>query len=133
MNDYLKGDVTMSQTDLLVTLTANENNSNNVTIAFTMGLKAIEKGHEVEIMLLSDGVHIAEKGYADRIDIGAPFEAIKDVLPRFLAEGGKLSVCSSCMVHNNVLEEDLITGSKVIDAGNVIDALMDAKKTLQLN
>lgn len=84
----------MSYADLLITLTAHESDENNVTIAFTMGVKSLEKGHDTEILLLSDGVHLAEKGYADRIDIGSPFEPIKDLLGTYLAEGGKLKVCS---------------------------------------
>lgn len=123
----------MGYADLLITLTAHESDENNVTIAFTMGNMALEKGHSVEIILLSDGVHIAEKGYADKIDIGAPFEAIKDILPTYLENGGKLKACSSCMEHNGVAEEDMIDGAEIITAGYVIDALMNSDKTLQLN
>lgn len=137
---YLKGYKTQeviilakTNADLLITLTAHENDENNVTIAFTMGLKAIEKGHKVEIMLLSNGVHIAEKGYADKIDIGAPFSPIKDILPQYIENGGVLSVCSSCMVHNGVEEDNLVEGSQVITADYVIDALMEVERTLQLN
>jgi len=131
----LKGGYSMSETnrDLLITLTAHENDENNVTIAFTMGLKAIEKGHKVEIMLLSNAVHLAENGYADKIDIGAPFSPISDILPKFITDGGTLSVCSSCMEHNGVKEADLVDGSQVITADYVIDALMETERTLQLN
>lgn len=59
----------MNNIDLLVTLTQHERDSNNVTIAFTMGLKAAERGHDVELILLSDAVHLASRGYADKIDI----------------------------------------------------------------
>lgn len=72
----------MSQADLLITLTAHERDENNVTIAFTMGVMALKKGHQTEILLLSDAVHLAAKNYADKIDIGAPFEPIKDLLKR---------------------------------------------------
>ena len=123
----------MSETDLLITLTAHENDENNVTIAFTMGVKALEKNHRTEIMLLSNAVHIAEKGYAEKIDIGAPFSPIDELLKTFLDKGGKLKVCSSCMEHNGVKEEDLVEGAEVITADNVIDAIMEAKKSLQLN
>ncbi len=123
----------MSETDLLITLTAHENDENNVTIAFTMGVKAIEKNHRTEIMLLSNAVHVAEKGYAEKIDIGAPFSPIDELLKTFLDKGGKLKVCSSCMEHNGVKEEDLVEGAEVITADNVIDAIMEAKKSLQLN
>lgn len=123
----------MAHADLLITLTAYENNPNNVTIAFTMGTKALEKGHTVELLLLSDAVYLAEKGYADRIDIGEPFQPIKELLPAFLRQGGKIKVCSACMKHNGVKEENLIEGSEVIQADDVIDSIMNSEKTLQLN
>lgn len=123
----------MEKTDLLITLTAHENDENNVTIAFTMGGKALEKGHNVSIMLLSNAIHLAEKGYADKIDIGEPFEPIQKLLPAFLEKGGRLLVCTSCMVHNGVAEEDIIEGAEFIKAGDVIDIIMDTEKTLQLN
>lgn len=119
--------------DLLITLTADEANANNVTIAFTMGTKALAKGHSVEVLLLSDSVRLASNGYADKIDIGAPFQAIKDILPTYFSTGGKMKVCSSCMQHNGVAAEDIIEGAEIVDADYVVDALMAAKKTLQLN
>lgn len=123
----------MENIDLLVTLTQHERDANNVTIAFTMGLKAAQKGHDVELILLSDAVHLASKGYADKIDIGEPFEPIAKLLPEFLEAGGKLNVCSACMVHNGVDEDSLVEGSTVINADYVVDAVMAAKKSLQLN
>ena len=57
------GNVLMDNIDLLVTLTQHERDSNNVTIAFTMGRHATQEGHDVELILLSDAVHLASKGY----------------------------------------------------------------------
>jgi len=122
-----------NQTDLLITLTAHERDENNVTIAFTMGVKALEKGYRPEILLLSDAVHLAEKEYAAKIDIGEPFSPIDELMSTFLEQEGKLNVCSSCMEHNGVKEEDLIDGANVITADYVVDAMMEAERTLQLN
>lgn len=119
--------------DLLITLTAHERDSNNVTIALTMGVKAREKGHAAALMLLSDAVALGQKDYADRIDIGAPFEPAGKLLAAFLEQGGKLLVCKSCMVHNGVDEASLIAGSEVITADDVVDILMASNRTLQLN
>ncbi|HLS20528.1 MAG TPA: DsrE family protein [Bacillota bacterium] len=123
----------MSQTDLLITLTAHERDANNVTIAFTVGVKTLEKGHQAEVLLLSDAVHLAEKDYADKIDIGAPFEPVKKLMDTFLENGGKLNVCYSCMEHNGVAEENLIDGANVVTADYLVDSMLNAKKTLQLN
>lgn len=123
----------MNNINLLITLTQHERDANNVTIAFTMGLRAAQKGYNVELILLSDAVHLASRGYADKIDIGAPFEPIAKLLPAFLEAGGKLKVCSSCMIHNGVDESTIIEGANIIDADYVVDAVLQAKKSLQLN
>lgn len=124
----------MTYPSFLVTLTAKEDNPNNVTIAFTLGMKSLEKGHNAAVLLLSDAVHLAKKGYVDAIDIGAPFSPVKDVLQQFLDKGGKLVVCSACMEHNGVTEEDgLIDSIEIINADEVIDYITNAKSTLQLN
>lgn len=123
----------MNNIDLLVTLTQHERDSNNVTIAFTMARHAAKEGHDVELILLSDAVHLASKGYADKIDIGEPFEPISKLLPEFLQAGGKLKVCSACMIHNGVDEKTLVEGAEIIGADYVVDAVMAAKKSLQLN
>lgn len=120
-------------TDLFITLTHHESDENNVTLAFSMGIKALEKGHTVDILLLSHGVHLAEKGYGDKIDIGAPFEPVKSLIPAFVEMGGKVKVCSACVEHNNVDKNNLIDGAEMIKSDDVIDILMESKKSLQLN
>src|SRR5699024_3540826 len=123
----------MSHPDLLVTLTANQNDENDVTVAFTMGGKALEKGHSVDIKLLSNAVHLTEKKYAEKIDIGEPLKPVKDLVDAVLENGGKLKVCSTCMKHNSMREGDLIESSEIITADDVIDGIMGAEKYLQLN
>lgn len=123
----------MENIDLLITLTQHENDANNVTIAFTMGIQALKKGYDVELLLLSNAVHLAEENYADKIDIGAPFEPVYKLIPEFIKEGGRLKICSACMKHNGVEEDSLIDGVEIIKAEYVVDALMAAEKSLQLN
>src|SRR5699024_598076 len=114
----------MKYADLLITLTANESDESNVTVAFLMGVKALDKGHSVEMLLLASGVHMAAKGYASKIDVGAPFKPTDEMLTSYLEKGGKIKVCSSCMEHNELTKEDLIDEAEVINADYVIDALM---------
>lgn len=123
----------MEKIDLLITLTHDEKEANNVTLAFAMGTNAASKGKNVVLALLSHAVAVAQKGYADKIAIGDPFPPLKDLLPAFLEAGGKVKVCSACMKHNGVKEEDLIEGAEIINADYVVDALLSADKSFQLN
>src|SRR5699024_12476369 len=97
----------MAKQELLITLTADDREANNVTIAFTMALKALEKEHDARIMLLSNAVHIGQKGFADKIDICAPFKPIKELLPKYMEQGGRLDQCSYSMKHNGIAESEI--------------------------
>lgn len=122
----------MEKTDLLITLTHAEDNENNATVAFVMGAEALAKGYKVELVLLSNAVKLGRKE-DPAIAIGDPFPALKDVRPGFLEKGGVLKICKACMIHNGVEESELVDGAVVISAPDVIDAIMNAEKTLQLN
>lgn len=118
----------------VATLTADKDNPNNMTIAFTMALNAQKKGHRATVLLLSDAVKLVQKGYADGIDIGDPFKPINELISELQAEGGSIHVCSACMQHNDISPDgDLIEGIEIVHAEEVIDLLDNAKTTLQLN
>jgi predicted peroxiredoxin len=120
--------------EFVITLSHNKSSSEkHVTLAFTLGLKSLEKGYKTAIILLLDGVHVGRQGYADDIDIGEPFLPVKDMLEVYLSEGGQLLVCGSCWKHDHIPESERLAASSVISADMVIDLLMNAKSTIQLN
>lgn len=122
--------------DFLVTLTSNKGDfrsNNKVAVGFTMALAALEKGHTVQLMLLSESVFLGRKNYADDIDVGEPFKRVKEMFDTFMAEGGELLVCKSCMGQNGVKPEELREGAIVITASDVVDLIMNSRRSLQLN
>ena len=119
--------------EFLITLSHNKANEKHVTLAFTLGLKAIEKGYRTAILLMLDGVDVGRGGYVDGIDIGEPFLPVADMLEVFLSEGGELLACGSCWKHAKLTDSDRLPGLKITTADRVIDMLMDAKSTIQLN
>lgn len=123
----------MQNIDLLITLTAHERDANNVTIAFTVGVKAVESGKDTVILLLSDSVSLASKGYADKIDIGEPFKPVRELLDAYLNAGGRIAVCSACMQHNGVPEDSIYEGVEIVNADFIVEALFASERQLQLN
>lgn len=119
-------------TDYVGTLFDNETNPNKITVAFTMGVKALENGHSASLILMVDAVHLAIPGKVDDIDIGTPFMPVKQLQETFLEKGGKILVCQACMVHNDVSETAIDSRFAVINADNVVRLLMNAKGSLQL-
>ena len=74
--------------EFVITLSHHKSNEKQVTLAFVMGLKSLEKGYKTAIILMLDGVHVGRAGYVDDIDIGEPFLPVKDMLEVYLSEGG---------------------------------------------
>ncbi len=119
--------------DFVITLAHNNTNPKQVTLAFTLGLKGLERGHKTAIVLLLDGVNVGRREYVNDIDIGEPFLAVKDMLDVYLQQGGQLMICTSCWKHEKFTEDDRLAGTVMISADQVIDILLNAKSTLQLN
>jgi tRNA 2-thiouridine synthesizing protein D len=119
--------------EFVITLAHRKEDEKPVTLAFTMGLKGLEKGYKTAIILLLDGVHVGRKDYVNTIDIGEPFLPVKDMLEVYLAQGGQLMICGSCWKHDRLTEAERLAGTVMVTADQVIDFLMHAKSTLQLN
>jgi predicted peroxiredoxin len=83
--------------------------------------------------LIVDGVHVGLKGYAEEIDIGEPFLAVKDLMEVYLAHGGELMACGACWKFNHLSMEEKMPEVKIITAADIVDFLMHAKSSLQLN
>ncbi|MDP8079723.1 DsrE family protein [Phocoenobacter skyensis] len=119
--------------DYVGTIFENETNPNKPTVAFTLANKVLEKGYSATILLMVDAVSLAIPGKVDNIDIGTPFGGLKALQEAFIEKGGKILVCKACMVHNKITPEQIDSRFDIIDGGEVIDLIMNAKGSLQIS
>ncbi|WP_028600923.1 DsrE family protein [Ottowia thiooxydans] len=122
----------MQQSDFVTTLFDGKGNPNKVTVAFTMALNALLKGHTACIILMVEAVELGRPDAANGMDIGPPFEAVADLLQKYLDKGGRIAICKSCMVHNGMSAEQMDPRFEIISAPDVIDLLMGANGSLQI-
>ncbi len=122
----------MQQSDFVATLFDGKGNPNKVTVAFTMALNALLKGHTACIILMVEAVELGRPDAANGMDIGPPFEAVADLLQKYLDKGGRIAICKSCMVHNGMSAEQMDPRFEIISAPDVIDLLMGANGSLQI-
>ncbi|MGL5632563.1 MAG: hypothetical protein ACRDD3_09380 [Azovibrio sp.] len=122
----------MQSSDFVATLFDGKSNPNKITVAFTMGLNALLKGHSATIMLMVEAVELGLPNATNGIDIGLPFEPVSVLLDKYLAAGGKVVICAACMIHNGLKAEQMDPRYPIITAPDVIDLLMGAKGTLQI-
>lgn len=122
----------MQGSDFVGTLFDCESNPDKVTVAFTMALNAVLKGHSSTVILMAEAVRLGLPDAAAGMDIGAPFEPVAELMRKFLEGGGRIAVCRSCMVHNGLSEDQIDKRFPIITAPDVIDLLMAAKGSLQI-
>ena len=118
--------------DFVGTLMTGRSNPGKLTVALTMALNAVRKGHSTLIILMMEAVELGKPGAADGLDIGAPFEPAAALLDAYLAGGGRLAVCKSCLIHNGMTEAEMDPRHAIITGGDVVDLLMTAKGSLQM-
>lgn len=122
----------MQYSDFVSTLFDGKSNPNKMTVAFTMAVNALQKGHSVTLILMVEAVELGRPNATDGIDIGAPFEPVSVLLTKFKEAGGTIAICGSCMIHNGYSAEDMDADYPIINAPQVIDLLMNAKGSLQI-
>lgn len=120
------------QSDFVTTLFDGYSNTDKVTVGFTMAVNALAKGHSATVILMAKSVELGKPDAMQNINIGAPFKPLGELLATFLADGGRVAVCSSCLLHAGFSPEDMDPKYPIINAPDVVDLLMNAKGSLQI-
>ena len=94
-----------------VTIAHCETDPDKATLGFVIANAAQGSEKETMVFLSSDGVYCAVPEVMNKIDEGAPFAPLKDLIDKFVKAGGKIYVCTPCMKKRNIAESSLIAGA----------------------
>lgn len=94
-----------------VTITHCRTDGDKATLGFVVANAAQGSGKETMVFLSTDGVYCAAKGEAEKINEGAPFAPLKELINKFVEAGGKIYVCTPCMKKRGIDPEQLIEGA----------------------
>lgn len=122
----------MQSADFVATLFDGRGNPAKITVAFTMALNALQKGHDAMVLLMVEAVELGLPDATKGLDVGKPFEPVSDLVAKFLSGGGRIGVCKSCMIHNGFTAEQMVPGYEIVTAPDVVDLMMTAKGSLQI-
>lgn len=94
-----------------VSITHCRTDGDKATLGFVVANAAQGSEKETMVFLSTDGVYCAVKGEAEKIDEGAPFAPLVELIKKFTAAGGKIFVCTPCLKKRGLSEADLIEGA----------------------
>lgn len=106
-----------------VTLNSCRADGDRATVAFVVASAALGSGKDTMVFLSTDGVWAAKKGEAEKINEGAPFKPLKELIDNFLAGGGKLVACAPCCKKRSIGEDELIEGAEIAGGAVLVEWL----------
>ncbi len=117
-----------------VIVTHAKDDVDRATISLTLANAALDSSERVSIILASEGVRLAVKGYAEGMKNGEPFQPMKALLQEVLVKGAELNVCTPCLKKRAIKDTDLLQHEnlRLIGGADVIRILKHADRSLQL-
>ncbi|MFI7064953.1 DsrE family protein [Kribbella sp. NPDC050124] len=103
----------MSRT-LVIKLTAGAEEAERANQAFTVAATAVAAGATVSLWLTGEAVWFAVPGRAEAFDL--PHAAPLADLVTAVLEGGQLTVCTQCAKRRELVESDLLPGTRIAGA-----------------
>ncbi|OEU63734.1 MAG: sulfur reduction protein DsrE [Desulfobacterales bacterium PC51MH44] len=113
-----------------VTITHCRTDGDKATLGFVVANAAQGSEKETMIFLSTDGVYCAVKGEAEKIDEGAPFAPLKELINKFVEAGGKIYVCTPCMKKRGILEDQLIKGATPAGGAALVEWLANGSPSV---
>lgn len=95
-------------------------------LPFVLGNAALAMDIQATVVLQSNGVYLARKGFVDHMVAGGGFPPIKKLMEDYLAQGGEIKVCKPCIAERKIDESDLVEGAQTIAGGAVNLAAIEA-------
>ena len=105
-----------------VSLTCAKDNSDKATVAFVIANAAVASDKDTMVFLSTEGVRLAEQGYADDIEEEG-FAPLRELMANFAKAGGKIFVCSPCFRKRGLNGEKLVAGATIVGGAMLVEYL----------
>lgn len=113
-----------------VTITECKTNPDKATVGFVVANAAVGSEKQTMVFLSVDGVWAAVKGEMEKIEVGAPFAPLRELVAKFTANGGKILVCSPCMKKRNITDDMLVPGASAAGGAALVEWLANGSPSV---
>ena len=105
-----------------VSITNAKNDPDRATVGFVVANAAVGSEQETVVFLSTEGVRLAEDGYADDIHEEG-FASLRELLTSFTNGGGTIYVCSPCFKKRGLDEARLVPGATIVGGAKLVEFL----------
>ena len=106
-----------------VSITHGPQDGDKATVGFVVANAALGSEKDTLVFLSTDAVWVAKTGEAEKINEGAPFAPLKELIDKFVGAGGKILVCSPCLKKRGISEDQLIAGASAAGGAALVEWL----------
>ncbi len=111
---------------MLYVSTHGDENLDKASVPFVLANAALAMDMKATVVLQTNAVVFAKKGYADDVPASGGFPPLKKLLADFIELGGTLWVCGPCIKSRGIAPEDLIEAATVMAGAQLNIAAMEA-------
>ncbi|MFH1573170.1 MAG: DsrE family protein [Acidobacteriota bacterium] len=108
-----------STSKVVIIATHGPEDRERATLPFVMANAALVMDMETVVILQGNGVLLGQKGIFEHV-FAPGLPALQDLLKSFFDQGGKLLVCTPCVVDRKIEESMLVEGAELIAGARVI-------------
>jgi len=109
--------------------TYGEDNPEKATIPFILANAAMAMDVTPVIVLQSEGVRLALKGYADKVHFKEGI-SLKQLMDNYTGAGYQLLLCGPCVEKRKLNEKDFIEGAIIVGAARVTEEVLSSANVL---
>ena len=100
------------------------------TVMMTIARGAQTSGLSVTLFLVASGVDLVRKGAVDNVHMNPLDPPMKELLEKFMEEGGEVLVCPPCAKVRGYRQEDLLAGVTIVGSAALHARIKDGAATL---
>ncbi|HUV61450.1 MAG TPA: DsrE family protein [Thermoplasmata archaeon] len=117
-----------SKKAFLIVGTHADDDREKATMTFACAGAASALGIKTSVFLTGDGVKLAQKGYAEKLEPIKGMAPVKELLDAFINSGGKVQVCIPCLEARGIDKGQFMEGVEFVNLMDFAAAAVEADR-----
>jgi predicted peroxiredoxin len=123
---------TTNTTDKTIVFLSRGIDDERSTVAWTLANAGVANGQDVTVFAVSAGVDVLRKGAADTVQMNPHDPSMKELITKFMSNGGTVWACPPCSALRGYTDEAFIDGVAITGAGPVYELIAQGAATICL-